>query len=414
MFTAYGTVLLLLLFLAAAAVAWLATRPLRRLAMLLGCIDYPSDRKLHERATPRFGGLAIVLGFSVPLVAGVLHPGVAQLVQKNTDYLFAVLISGGLILILGMYDDMLGSNAWKKFGAQTAAAIVVVAFGFKFDVLYVPGFDSVSLGWLGPVVTVLWIVGVINAVNFMDGMDELATLVSITTAAALAVIALLRGDAFTLVLMTALGGSLVGFYPWNRRPAKIFMGDTGSMFIGLLLATCTVARASKAPAAVMIGGPMLALALPVIDTLFVMSTRLNAPGLTIGQRLFRMVNADRTHIHHVLAEKFDSESKAVSQIWSMSALFGLAAIVTVIPGLKAYGYLLAAASLLLIVAARSQEAGAQRPVALQAHPLRRRTDLAIKHPREAAPEPAPRPRKPPLPAVAAIAVSDGDQRAAGA
>lgn len=410
MFTAYGAGLLLLLFLAAALIAGLTTRPLRRLAMLLGCVDYPSERKLHERATPRFGGLAIVLGFSVPLVASVLHPSVAQLVHKNTDYLFAVLISGGLILILGMYDDMLGSNAWKKFGAQTAAAIVVVAFGFKFDVLYVPGLDSVSLGWFGAVVTVLWIVGVINAVNFIDGMDELATLVSITTAASLGVIAFLRGDAFTLVVMTALGGSLVGFYPWNRRPAKVFMGDTGSMFIGLLLATCTMAKATKAPAALLIGGPMLALALPVVDTLFVMSHRLGAPGATIKQRLFRMVNADRTHLHHILTEKVGSESKAVSQIWSMSALFCVAAIVTVIPGMKAYGYLLAAASLLLIVAARSKEASAQRPAALPAHPLRRRTDV---HSEAATPEPAPRPRKPPLPAVAALA-SNGDRRAAGA
>lgn len=373
MFNSYGASLLSLLFVTAAAVAWIATIPMRRIALRIGCVDHPSERKLHERATPRLGGLAIVLGFSLPLLAGLTNPVVAQLVRKNINYLYAVLISGALILALGLYDDLVGSDAWKKFAVQTAAAIVVVAFDLHFDVVFVPGFGALELGWFGIILTIVWIVGVINAVNFIDGMDGLATLVFLTTAVAMAVIAFIVGDAFTLVIMIALAGSLLGFYPWNRRPATIFMGDTGSLFLGLILATCSLARGGKAPTALMIGGPMLALALPVLDTLFVMQGRLSGSGSTLADRFRRLVNADRTHLHHVLAEKFGSEGIAITRIWHMTFLFSVAAILTVVPALKSFGYLLASAALLLLLVARTTRARSEAHP-LKAHPVRRRTD----------------------------------------
>src|SRR5204863_1265914 len=125
---------------------------------------------------------------------------------------------------------LLGSNAPKKFVAQFAAAIILVAFGFRFSSISIAD-HTVHLGYFGWLVSVFWIVGVINAMNFIDGIDSLATVVAITVAVAFAIVAVIRYDVFSLVIMTALGGSLIGFYRWNKPPAKIFMGDTGSLFI---------------------------------------------------------------------------------------------------------------------------------------------------------------------------------------
>lgn len=137
--------------------------------------------------------------------------------------------------------------------------------------------------------------------------------------------------------MTALAGSLIGFYRWNRPPAKIFMGDSGSLFIGLLLAACSIARPIKSPTALIVGGPMLALALPVLDTLIVMKQRFGAES-GFGARVMRMFNADRRHFHHVLVEKYGSINKAILSIWVITLLFATSAVLTVTEELKLAGY----------------------------------------------------------------------------
>jgi UDP-GlcNAc:undecaprenyl-phosphate GlcNAc-1-phosphate transferase len=137
--------------------------------------------------------------------------------------------------------------------------------------------------------------------------------------------------------MTALAGGLIGFFPWNRPPAKIFMGDSGSLFIGLLLAACSIARPIKSPTALIVGGPMLALALPVLDTLIVMKQRFGVQSNFLA-RITRMFNADRRHFHHVLVEKYGSIMKAIVSIWIITLLFAVAAVLTVIDELKIAGY----------------------------------------------------------------------------
>jgi UDP-GlcNAc:undecaprenyl-phosphate GlcNAc-1-phosphate transferase len=271
----------------------------------------------------------------------------AELVSKNLTYLFAVLASGSLIVGLGVYDDLLGSDAPKKFLVQTAAAVILVSFGFHFSTVSIAG-RVINLGILGAVVSVVWIVGVINAVNFIDGIDSLATVVAITTAVAFALVAVIRIDVFSIVIMTALAGSLIGFYRWNRPPAKIFMGDTGSLFIGLILSACSIARPSKGPTALIIGGPMLALALPVLDTLIVMKQRFGME-TTLSARLSRMFNADRRHFHHVLVEKYGSINKAIASIWLLTLLFAIAAVLTVMEQTKIAGYSIGAAALAVMV-----------------------------------------------------------------
>ena len=188
-------------------------------------------------------------------------------------------------------------------------------------------------------------VGGVVSLNFGPGMDSLATVVAMTIAAAFSVIAILRYDAFSLVIMTALTGSLVGFYPWNKPPAKIFMGDTGALFIGLLLAAGSIARPSKSPTALIIGGPMLALALPVIDTLIVMKQRFGGTALPLSARLSRVFTADRRHIHHILVARYGGPGKAILAIWSVTLLFAAAAVMTAIDHLKRIGYVAGAVAL---------------------------------------------------------------------
>ena len=262
-----------------------------------------------------------------------------MLVSKNIEYLCAVLAAGSLIVGLGVYDDILGADAPRKFTVQTAAAVILVAFGFRFDFVSLGGaVINFNFGLLASIISVVWIVGVINAMNFIDGMDSLATVVAITIAVAFLVIAILRGDIFSLVIMTALSGSLVGFYRWNKPPAKIFMGDTGSMFIGLLLAAGSIVRPTKSPTALIVGGPMLALALPVLDTLIVMKQRFSGPHGSMLARIAFMFNADKRHIHHILVAKYGSVGKAIASIWLITLLFATAAVMTVVDRLKPAGY----------------------------------------------------------------------------
>jgi len=341
---------LLLLFLSCGLTSFVSTGVVRVVARHIA-LDAPNERKIHSVETPRLGGLAIIFGFGFPLLLLAGNSHAAELVSKNISYLCAVLASGSLVVGLGVYDDVVGADAPRKFLVQIAAAVILVSFGFQFSVLSFAGHEF-HLGVFGSVMSVIWIVGVINAMNFIDGIDSLATVVAITVAVSFAVIAILRVDMFSLVIMSALAGSLIGFYPWNRPPAKIFMGDTGSLFIGLLLAAVSIVKPSKSPAALLIGGPILALGLPVLDTLIVMKQRFGGPATPIRARVVRMFNADRRHIHHILVARFGSVVKAIVSIWIVTVLFSVAAVMTVVDGTKIYGYTIGIAGLGLMVLLR--------------------------------------------------------------
>ncbi|HEY0160288.1 MAG TPA: MraY family glycosyltransferase [Thermoanaerobaculia bacterium] len=342
---------LVLLFVCSAVTSYVATAIVRRGAQHIGLVDVPEERKLHTTATPRLGGIAIIFGFGFPLLLLAANTRAADLVTKNLTYLFAVLAGGSLVIGLGVYDDLIGTNAPQKFAVQFAAAFILVAFGFHFDFVTLAG-QQFDLGLLGIVASIVWIVGVMNAMNFIDGMDSLATVVALTIAASFSIIAVLRVDVFSLVIMTALTGSLVGFYPWNKPPAKIFMGDTGALFIGLLLAAGSIARPSKSPTALIIGGPMLALALPVIDTLIVMKQRFGGKQEPLGSRVSRVFTADRRHIHHILVARYGSAGKAIFGIWSITLLFAASAVMTVVQETKWIGYTSGALALIALFVLR--------------------------------------------------------------
>jgi UDP-GlcNAc:undecaprenyl-phosphate/decaprenyl-phosphate GlcNAc-1-phosphate transferase len=341
---------LILLLITSALTAFVATSIVRKTASHLELVDVPDDRKRHEIATPRLGGLAIIFGFGFPLLLLAANPRATDLVGKNLTYLFGLLASGSLIVGLGVYDDLIGANAPKKFAIQGAAAFVLVAYGFRFSEISIAGL-SFKLGILGWLASILWIVFIINAINFIDGIDSLATVVSITIAAAFTVIALLRNDYLSLIIMVALMGSLIGFYPWNKPPAKIFMGDTGSMFIGLLLAAGSIVKPSKSPALLIVVGPMIALALPVMDTLFVMKERFDS-GQSMAGRLKSITNADRRHIHHLLVARYGSTAKAIVFIWLVTLLFAVSAVLTVVQSTKNIGYVSGCIALLAMIVLR--------------------------------------------------------------
>jgi len=340
-----------MLLIASGVTSFVTTAIVKKAAEAIGLVDRPDERKLHPEATPRVGGLAIIFGFGFPLLLLAANSHAAGLVAKNITYLFAVLASGSLVVGLGVYDDLVGADAPKKFIVQTAAAIIVVSYGFHFSFISIAG-RTIELGFFGVLATIVWIVGVINAFNFIDGIDSLATIIAITIAAAFAVIGFIRYDAFSLVIMTALSGSLLGFWPWNKPPAKIFMGDTGSLFIGLVLATCSIAKPSKSPTALIIGGPMLALGLPVIDTLIVMKQRFGGKHESLGSRFTTMFNADRRHIHHILEARFGSTAKAIVSIWLVTVFFSVAAVMTVNDTTKLIGYTIGIVGMVLLFVLR--------------------------------------------------------------
>jgi UDP-GlcNAc:undecaprenyl-phosphate/decaprenyl-phosphate GlcNAc-1-phosphate transferase len=341
---------LILLFICSALTSYVATAIVRHAAAHIGAVDVPDERKFHPEATPRLGGLAIIFGFGFPLLLLGVNADALELVTPQISYLFGVLAAGSLIIGLGVYDDLIGANAPKKFAVQFAAAVILVTFGFRFEHVSLAG-ANFDLGLFGDAATVLWIVGVINAVNFIDGMDSLATVVAITIATAFTTIAVLRYDPFSLLVMVALTGSLVGFYPWNKPPAKIFMGDTGSMFIGLLLAAVSIVKPSKSPTFIAIVGPMLALALPVIDTLIVMKQRFGGRKTQSGlrTRFSRVFSADRRHIHHILVGKYGSDGKAIFAIWLVTLLFAGSAVLTAVQVTKRIGYWSGAVAFVLLL-----------------------------------------------------------------
>ncbi|HTB57540.1 MAG TPA: MraY family glycosyltransferase [Polyangia bacterium] len=293
----------------------------RRLAHRFGALDHGrSSRKIHGHPIPRLGGIAIVVAFYVPMVALMLfHGGVGMLFLSEREHVIGLFAGGIMIALLGLYDDLRGANAWKKFLVQFLVAGLLFKLGFRFDLLANPFGDPISLGWANLPFTVLWIVGVINAMNLIDGLDGLAGGVALVAVITTFLVSLQRGHPLMMLFSSALAGSIVGFLFYNFNPASIFMGDTGSMFLGFVLATTTMQTNQKASTAVAVLIPGIALGLPIMDTL-----------LAIGRRAIRgrpLFQADKEHIHHKLMDRGFSHRQAVLVLYGFCVLLGAAALV---------------------------------------------------------------------------------------
>ena len=293
-----------------------ATTPLvRRFAFKIGAIDIPKDnRRMHKKPTPRIGGLAIIFGFTVATLC----------FAQPSRQLYGTLAGAAIIAVMGVIDDCKNLPAKLKFVIQIIAALVVVFAGdIKIDVFTNPNFLSdnpywVLPEWLSVTLTVIWIVFITNAVNVIDGLDGLAAGVSAIMSISLVFISIRVGEYSIAILGIALMGSCFGFLPFNFNPAKIFMGDTGSTFLGFMLATLSIQGVFKSYAVISFAVPLLILGLPLFDALFAMIRR-----ILRGQS---PMTADRGHLHHRLVDMGFSQKQTVFILYTISGVLGITAV----------------------------------------------------------------------------------------
>lgn len=302
-------------FLIALFVALIATPAVIVLAAKTGAMDAPDARKVHKGPMPRIGGLAIYCGFMVAILAML---NFAELTQEIANGVIGLLLGGTLIVIIGLIDDYKNLPAKVKLLGQIMAACVVVYFDVRIDVITDPFGDYLYLEYLAAPATVFWIVGLTNTVNLIDGLDGLAAGVS-TIASITIMLVALQEDVMIVALFTAaLAGAALGFLRYNFNPAKIFMGDTGSMFLGFILAGISVIGAVKCTATIALIVPILALGLPIMDTTFAIIRRYRG-----GVPIFK---PDKGHLHHRLLDLGFSQRQAVLLMYVISALLGLSAV----------------------------------------------------------------------------------------
>ena len=296
-------------------------------ALAVRAVDYPGGRKEHSGGVPRLGGLAILAGLVLGggTVAAVLWPSHGQAVARSE--LAGMVLATAIVFLTGLVEDVLGIGALKRFVAELMAAAVMVALGWHFSVLGLPGGITLQLGFWGKLVSVVWIVGVTNAINLLDGLDGLASGVVAIIAGTLAVLSLRQENVFSVVLLAAMAGACLGFLRHNWAPARVFMGDAGSLSLGFLLGVITVHSSQKSAAAVAILVPILALGVPVIDTLLVMLTRfVEGAGEGLNRRLLRVFRADRKHLHYLLQAMARRRAQVVLGIYLLVALSCAAAL----------------------------------------------------------------------------------------
>jgi UDP-GlcNAc:undecaprenyl-phosphate GlcNAc-1-phosphate transferase len=324
----------------AAAVSWGLTPAVIRVARAIGAVDHPGPRKIHSHPVPRIGGVAVFIGFLAGLVyaafaAGYLSAGN----QLRLGYWLALGIAATMMFLLGLADDLFGVPFQWKFLFQAAAAVVVWIGGFRIEVIARPfGSGVLDLGALSLPLTLLWVVGITNAMNLIDGLDGLATGTALITSVAVAVVAFNTGQPGVVGLSVALVGSLAGFLRFNFHPARIFLGDCGSMFLGLVLAVASIHGSQKGPTALAVLAPLLVLGFPILDTGLAILRRvyrLGAEGYRVdaGSSLWYVVrNAhrvflpDRKHLHHRLLDLGMSHRGAVLALYGAVSALALAAV----------------------------------------------------------------------------------------
>lgn len=297
------------------AAAVVLTAAVRAVARRWGVIDYPDgERKLHNRLVPLWGGMAVYLAVVLGLLIarwGSFGAG------KALDRLSAVVIAlGGLICVVGGIDDCWRLRARVKLLLQVCTVLPIVGLGYWVDRVVAFSYP-IELGWVGIPLTVLWLVGCINALNLLDGMDGLAATVGLSTAAMMGIIATSMGNDHVAVIASVLAGALAGFLPYNLPPASIFLGDSGSMIIGLVVGILGMQGALKTSATLSITAPAVVMTLPMLDTVLAVVRR----KLT-GQRFDA---ADRQHIHHRLLDRGLTPWQTLCVIVSLCLMTGAAA-----------------------------------------------------------------------------------------
>jgi len=343
---------------AAAAAAGVVTSilvpPIVRIAEAVGAVDRPDHRKPDARSMPRLGGVAMALGIAVACGVGVVARWSVWERVIPVAEIGALLVGVLLVFLVGVADDLVGTTVWQKFLVQILAAALVVRVGWQFSVLRLPLVGRFELGIWGPILSVLWIVGVTNAVNLLDGLDGLAGGVAAIVATSLLAYAVVQHNEATAILLAAVAGACGGFLWHNWAPARVFMGDGGSLTLGFLFGALTLHSSIKAPAAVALLVPILALGLPVIDTLLVMVVRfVEGRGRPLGRRVIRMFDADRRHLHHRLELLVMRRQRIVPILYVVALAFCLGSLAVALSGEGLLGLALLAIEVLVVAAMRS-------------------------------------------------------------
>lgn len=327
----------LIVFAVAAVVSYIVTPLVRRLAVQVGAVDIPDDRKVHSEPTPRLGGLAMYAAFVVAIGVAYMLPDFRELFRESSEPL-GILGAATALIIVGVIDDIRGMSAPTKLAGQLLSAGVLVLGGVQIFYFWLPGVGVLSLSSeLSAVITVVWTIAVINAVNLIDGLDGLAVGVTTIAAGGFFVYAFqtTTGVATSAELITAIvAGAGIGFLRWNFNPARIFMGDAGSMLLGLLLASATVSGISRTtePKFVDVAGFVV----PVLLPIFVLAIPLADAGLAVMRRMRGrrpVFHPDKQHIHHWLLDMARSHRQAVLVMYLWSAmLVGAALTLALGPG----------------------------------------------------------------------------------
>lgn len=291
-------------FLGAGAITYGLTPLVRHLALRLGVLKPPGDRGVHRRPVPHIGGLAIV--------AGVL--AMAWGLDGDTPVGRGIIIGGLLITFLGLLDDLLNLPAWGKFFGQVLVAALVAHAGVRIQAVTDPFGGMIATGLWSVPLTVFWLVAVMNTINLIDGLDGLAAGLSGIASLTLLTVALRQSEPAVAILAAAVAGSAAAFLRFNFNPAKIFMGDTGSLFLGYMLGVLAVVGTLKDATTIALAIPILALGIPIFDTGFAIVRRV-ANHRPIGE-------ADRGHLHHRLLDLGLNQRQAVLLLYFVSLLLG--------------------------------------------------------------------------------------------
>ncbi|HEV2885045.1 MAG TPA: MraY family glycosyltransferase [Pyrinomonadaceae bacterium] len=332
------------LFLIATLASLVLTPLVRRLCERMSLLDVPRDgRRVHKRAIPRLGGVAIYFSClialtTLPLVDNLL----TQTLRSYRSEIFVALIPATLVLLVGIYDDLRGTNATTKFISLGLIATLFYFLGGRVEYLSIPFMAPVHLpSTLSFVVTVVWLVGIANAFNLIDGVDGLASGAALFSSLVILVISFVQGQPLMIVSALVLCGALAGFLRYNFNPASIFLGDSGSLFIGFSLAALSVLGAQKATTAVAVVIPILAFGLPVVDT-----------GVTIVRRLISrrpVFQGDNEHIHHMLLARGWSQRRVALILYVACAAFGLVAVLFTSTGSRFIGLALVVVGVVTII-----------------------------------------------------------------
>ena len=304
----------------AAFVASILLTPLvKRLAFRIGAVDAPNYRKVHARIMPRLGGLAIFLAFLIGVA--ILYPFLVNVPLPNTSKysLVAIIIGACIIVATGVVDGMREISAKAKMLGQLLAALIVIFVGgIQIDFINLPFVGELNFGFLSIPLTILWIVGITNAINLIDGLDGLAAGVSSIALITLAGMAFIMGNMFVLAIAGILAAATIGFLFYNFHPAKIFMGDTGALFLGFMISVLAL-LGFKNITVISLIIPVIMLGVPISDTFFAIVRRVRMKK--------KWSDPDKSHLHHRLLDMGFTHRQTVLIIYGIAMMFGLAAII---------------------------------------------------------------------------------------